>query len=93
MTNYEKKVMARDILRNHSQDEVYGDFKDVEDGTYDVIIKKVYLSTNTNGKDFIGIKSTIENGEYAGDLNFIEIENINKAIELAICESVENKNN
>ena len=32
-------------------------------------------------------------GEYAGDLNFIEIENINKAIELAICESVENKNN
>ena len=32
-------------------------------------------------------------GEYAGDLNFVEIENINKAIELAICESVENKNN
>ena len=28
-------------------------------------------------------------GEYAGDLNFVEIENINKAIELAICESVE----
>ena len=67
MTNYEKKVMARDILRNHSQDEVYGDFKDVEDGSYDIIVKKVYLSTNTNGKDFIGIKSTIESGEYAGD--------------------------
>lgn len=32
-------------------------------------------------------------GEYAGDMNFVEIENINKAIELAICESVENKNN
>lgn len=28
-------------------------------------------------------------GEYAGDMNFVEIENINKAIELAICESVE----
>ena len=32
-------------------------------------------------------------GEHAGDLNFVEIENVNKAIELAICESVENKNN
>ena len=28
-------------------------------------------------------------GEYAGDMNFVEIKNINKAIELAICESVE----
>lgn len=28
-------------------------------------------------------------GEYAGDLNFVEIENINKAIELAICEEDE----
>ncbi len=28
-------------------------------------------------------------GEYAGDMNFVEIENINKAIELAICESAE----
>ncbi len=28
-------------------------------------------------------------GEYAGDMNFAEIKNINKAIELAICESVE----
>ena len=28
-------------------------------------------------------------GEYAADLNFVEIKNINKAIELAICESVE----
>lgn len=67
MSEYEKKVMARDILRNHSQDEVYGDFKDVEDGTYDVIVKKVYIGTNTNDKEFIGIKSTIETGEYAGD--------------------------
>ena len=67
MTDFEKRKIARDILRNHSQDEVYGDFKDVEDGSYDIIVKKVYLSTNTNGKDFIGIKSTIESGEYAGD--------------------------
>ena len=67
MSEYEKKVIARDILRNHSQDEVYGDFKDVEDGTYDVIIKKVYLSRNTNVNDLIGIRGTIENGEYAGD--------------------------
>ena len=28
-------------------------------------------------------------GEYAGDLNFVDIKNCNKAIELAICESVE----
>ena len=28
-------------------------------------------------------------GEYAGDMNFVEIENINKAIELAICEEDE----
>ena len=28
-------------------------------------------------------------GEYAGDMNFVEIKNINKAIELAICESAE----
>lgn len=28
-------------------------------------------------------------GEYAGDINFVEIKNINKAIELAICGSVE----
>ena len=28
-------------------------------------------------------------GEYAGDMNFVEIKNIKKAIELAICESVE----
>ena len=28
-------------------------------------------------------------GEYAGDLNFVEIKNCNKAIELAICEPVE----
>ena len=67
MTDFEKRKIACDILRNHSQDEVYGDFKDVEDGTYDVIVKKVYIGTNTNDKEFIGIKSTIENGEYAGD--------------------------
>ena len=28
-------------------------------------------------------------GEYAGDLNFVDIKNCNKTIELAICESVE----
>ena len=28
-------------------------------------------------------------GEYAGDLNFVDIKNCNKAIEFAICESVE----
>ena len=28
-------------------------------------------------------------GEYAGDLNFVDIKNCNKAIELAICKSVE----
>ena len=28
-------------------------------------------------------------GEYAGDLNFVDIKNFNKAIELAICEPVE----
>ena len=28
-------------------------------------------------------------GEYAGDMNFVDIKNCNKAIELAICESVE----
>ena len=28
-------------------------------------------------------------GEYAGDMNFVDIKNCNKAIELAICESIE----
>ena len=67
MTESERKIIAREILRNHTQDEVYGDFKDVVDGTYDVVIAKVYSSTNSNGKEFIGIRSNIEDGDYAGD--------------------------
>lgn len=67
MTDYEKKVFAKELLRTRSQDEVLGDFQDVVDGVYDVTISNVYESLNVNGKPFIGIKSTIKNGEYAGD--------------------------
>lgn len=67
MTDTEKILKGLEILRNHSQDEVYGDFKDVVDGTYNVVISNVYGSINSNGKEFIGIKSTIEDGDYAGD--------------------------
>ena len=67
MTDYEKKVFAKELLRTRSQDEVLGDFQDVVDGVYDVTISNVYESVNVNGKPFIGIKSTIQNGEYAGD--------------------------
>lgn len=67
MTENEKVLKGLEILRNHSQDEVYGDFKDVVDGTYNVVISNIYSSTNSNDKEFIGIKSTIEDGDYAGD--------------------------
>lgn len=67
MTDYEKKLLAKQILKSKSQDEVFGDFQDVEDGIYNVTISNVYSSTNMNEKPFIGIKSTIQNGEYAGD--------------------------
>lgn len=67
MTETEKKLIMKDILRKKSQDEVLGDFENVSDGTYDITISNVYKSKNSNGKEFIGIKSTINSGEYAGN--------------------------
>ena len=40
------------------------------------------LDDNSNATGFIA-------GEYAGNMNFVEIENCNKAIELAVCEKEE----
>lgn len=67
MTDEERRKIALELLNSKLQNVGYGSFRDLEDGTYDVIISQVYSSTNANDKEFYGIKSTIESGDYAGD--------------------------
>lgn len=71
MTEEERKIKMREVIRTRSCDEVLGDFENIIDGTYDVTISKVYKSKNKNGKEFLGIQCTINSGTYAGNF-FVE---------------------
>lgn len=65
----EQKSVLRELLRTRAASDAYGDFVNVSDGTYKIRFDSVYRDINTNGKEYIGIKSDIIEGEETN--NFI----------------------
>ena len=63
----EQKLVLRELLRTRAASDAYGDFVNVSDGTYKIKFNKVYRGINTNDNEFIGIKSTILEGESSND--------------------------
>lgn len=63
----EQKLVLRELLRTRAASDAYGDFVNVSDGTYKIKFNKVYRGINTNDNEFIGIKSTILEGEISND--------------------------
>ena len=63
----EQKLALRGLLRTRAATVLYGDFVNVSDGTYKIKFGKIYRGINTNDNEFIGIKSTILEGESSND--------------------------
>ncbi len=63
----EQKLALRGLLRTRAATDLYGDFVNVSDGTYKIKFGKIYRGINTNDNEFIGIKSTILEGESSND--------------------------
>ena len=52
-----------DYLRTRAAEDLYGDFVNVSDGTYKMKFDNIYIDNNSNDKEFIGLKSTIIEGQ------------------------------
>ncbi len=63
----EQKSVLRELLRTRTANDLYGDFVNVSDGTYKIKFSKIYRGINANDNEFIGIKSTIVEGESSND--------------------------
>lgn len=61
--NEERKIKLRELLRARAASDLYGDFVNVSDGTYKMKFDNIYIDNNSNGKEFIGLKSTIIEGQ------------------------------
>lgn len=61
--NEERKIKLRELLRTRAASDLYGDFVNVSDGTYKTKFDSVYIANNSNDKEFIGLKSTIIEGQ------------------------------
>ena len=59
----ERKLRIRELLRTRAASDLYGDFVNVSDGTYKMKFDNIYIDNNSNDKEFIGLKSTIIEGQ------------------------------